>query len=861
MTGMSMPICLSSPLGYRLPEHLEAFSPASNYLREIKISNAVCHSGLQPPLEDCGGEDFSINLLAHDGMPAVEVSILQCPNRALKQKLQRCVKPARYRPAAKTGARPAVQLADAVLHEELLDTSPQPEICQVSTNVDETLEMLLKLMPGGRLNDLQKHELAAVLSKHHQVFAKHSKDYGKLSGQYEHEHTIDIEADKADKCRRSQKPYRHSHFEGQFLKEMVHELHQAGLIRPSSSAWMSPVVKKKDGSLRMCIDFRQLNSVTKRDAYPLPRIDSLTDRMKGCNYFTSVDVLSAFWNVPMAEDSIDKTGFTTALGNYEWTRMPFGPANASSTFQRVMDSVASGLQHTATYIDDVFLFTKTWEEHLKALDETLARLSAPGMKCKLSKCAFAGDSVKCLGHLVTPQGVTLDDDKVQAIMDLPVPRDVTDVRSFLGVVQYFAQFIEGHAHISEALVNLTRKGVPWDWTDECQKAFVKLKRKLAEKPVLAVPDFTPGKGFTLYTDWSKTAIGAVLTQQDGEGLEHPVAYASRILTRAERNYAPTEGECLAIVWSVKKFRHHLHGRPFLLRTDHHALQWLQTARFSNSKLERWSMALQEHDYRVEYLKGKHNMVADCLSRVVANAVQAHEVYLTQQGLAHITSAEVDLDDLSKTEHGDLIRCAICNDPAGAANMAFCSGCNRPFHLRCVLPPIATVPIGEWYCLECDSSAGQLHELEDANTCLQLSPTDLYANPMLMECLASDGREHALPYGPARLSIRRMLRYVRKHPTYPGWLQVKTRRNKWRTSPPLFYRWEVIRMYHDMLGHAGIEHTHRILAQQVYWPGMKKDVAGCCMACIVCQQRKVIMYEQDTMENTKIHGALPSAHSC
>ena len=539
-----------------------------------------------------------------------------------------------------------------------------------------------------------------------------------------------------------------------------------------------------------------------------------------------------------------------------------------------MDQVTSGLKSAAAYIDDVFVFSKTWEEHLSALDSTLARLVEAGLKCKLSKCSFGGDSVKCLGQLVSEHGVTIDEDKVQAIRDLPRPADASGMRSFLGMVNYFRSFIEGYADISAPLSELVKKGVEWEWTAEREAAFLTLKAKLSERPVLAMPDFKPGhKPFILHTDWSKQAIGAVLLQEGDDKEKHAVAFASRILTSAERNYAPTEGECLAVVWAVKKFRHYLHGRHFDILTDHSALKWLQEARFTNSKLERWALAMQEHDYSISHVEGKKNVIADCLSRVVAGAVIAWEAEtkgteVTPIMITQILNTGVDLDELSKSEHADMIRCAICKDPGGADNMVFCSGCNVPYHLRCHLPPLATVPIGEWLCLSCNSDSGQLEELIDPDTPLQYFPTDHYLNASLMECVRSEDGLAGVPPGLQRRSLRRFLKRCRVHPKYPGWLQVRTRTfrvksNKdqpWRTSPPLQYRWGVIRMFHDMLGHAGIEHTHRAMSRQIYWPGLKMDVTAYCLSCMVCQQRKAVMYEAEGLEHTELHGALKHIHA-
>jgi len=282
--------------------------------------------------------------------------------------------------------------------------------------------------------------------------------------------------------------------------------------------------------------------------------------MKGCTYYSHLDVRKGFWHMPIEEEDCHKTAFATPWGVYEFVRCPFGLINAPAAYQRCMDTVFEGLDSSKTYMDDTFCFTKSWEDHLQTLRSVLERCVKYGVKLNWEKCNFGVATVKCLGYIVSSKGVEVDPDKVEAILQLPQPQCPTDVKSFLGMAGYFRHFIDGFASVSAPLSNLTKKSIRFVWTPECQAAFDKLKIALVSAPCLRLPDWS--KPFILHVDWSKKAVGAYLSQQDDEGREYPVAFASRLMTPAEQNYAPVEGECLALVWATHKFRYYLHGRKF-----------------------------------------------------------------------------------------------------------------------------------------------------------------------------------------------------------------------------------------------------------------------------------------------------------
>lgn len=713
--------------------------------------------------------------------------------------------------------------------------------------------------------------LQTVLDKYKTAFSEGPADIGQVQSphvKHHVKHTIRVKEGATPVCT-SRPMTSFSQREREFIEQQVKLLLELGVIKPSHSPWISaPVcVKKSDMTLRLCIDFRPLNSVTVPDPYPLPVIEHLLNRMSHAKYFSCMDIISAFWQVPMDPASTEYTGFRTHKGNFEWVRMPFGLVNASSTFQRIMDEILSDLEFAAAYIDDLFIFSSTWEEHLAHITAVLDRLLSYNIKLKLVKCIFGATSIKCLGHIVGGGEVKPDPEKLVAIARMPRPFDVRTLRSFLGMIGYYRQYIDDYSDITAPLSRLTRKNVPFEWCDECQAAFDRLKHIVTHEPVLRLPDFN--KQFILTTDWSKVAVGAVLSQIDPEtGFDHPVAFASRLLNDAERNYSPTEGELLALVWAVEKFRLYLDGRKFIAYTDHHALEWLASARYNNSKLERWALKLQEYDFDVRYKKGEENIVADCLSR--CSSAMCLTTSLEASLIQACALSSLWPQHAPSQRALDQIPCTVCGDCEGHDNLVICDKCDRLFHLRCLVPPQSTVPSGTWICPACDPFFSGaiplgLPELRDDSPCLTPSLHDPYEDPALLEFVFSDHNLDLLEHHPPRtaLEIRRRGSYLRRHPTIPGWIlvfkKIRGEHPRWLVCPPLSHRWDVIRMFHDTLGHPGVGQTLRILHFHFHWPGVKNDIALYVSCCVSCQKLKVEPPNPPPLQPPILYGPLKHVH--
>ena len=311
------------------------------------------------------------------------------------------------------------------------------------------------------------------------------------------------------------------------VKEELDKITKQGVIEPSSSAWASPIVlvKKKDGSIRFCVDYRKLNSITTKDAYPLPRIEDNLDALKGAKFFSTLDLISGYWQVEMAPEDKEKTAFCTKYGLFQFKVMPFGLSNAPGTFERLMETVLRGMQweRAVLYLDDIIVFSDRVEEHLKRLEEILQRLRAANLMLKPSKCHFFKRQVEFLGHIVSQDGVSTDPHKVEAVKEWPIPRRVRDVRAFLGLTGYYRRFIQNYGEIAKPLHELTEKNTEFVWTTERERAFQKQKSSLTTAPILGYPSAEEDDVFLLDTDASNCHIGAVLSQRQG-GEEKVIAY-------------------------------------------------------------------------------------------------------------------------------------------------------------------------------------------------------------------------------------------------------------------------------------------------------------------------------------------------
>ncbi|GFW55987.1 retrovirus-related Pol polyprotein from transposon 412 [Trichonephila clavipes] len=465
--------------------------------------------------------------------------------------------------------------------EVLATCSPVTCVCKSSSLLlsNSPQQLTPDLLENAELSPEQKSSAERLFQEFEDVFSRNSSDIG-------HTTVTQHRIDTADHPPIKQHPRRLPFAKQEEVGTILREMQENDIIEPSSSPWASPIVlvRKKDGSTRFCVDYRKLNDVTKKDSYPLPRIDDTLDTLSGHKWFSTLDLKSGYWQVEIHPEDREKTAFTSGQGLWQFKVMPFGLCNAPATFERLMETVLKGLTFEACliYLDDVIIGGRTFEEHLQNIRKVLSKLSDANLKLNPSKCKFFQKEVNYLGHIISAEGVRTDPEKVSAVKNWKRPENLPN-----------------------------RKKQKFQWTKECEDSFLQLKEALTSSPILIYPQ--PDKPFILDTDASNESVGAVLSQEI-DGQERVVAYWSKCLSKPERNYCVTRKELLAIVKAIEHFHHYLYGQKFLLRTDHASLTWLMNFRNTEGQVARWIQRLNEYYFDIRHRKGSSHGNADALSR-------------------------------------------------------------------------------------------------------------------------------------------------------------------------------------------------------------------------------------------------------
>ena len=697
----------------------------------------------------------------------------------------------------------------------------QAEICLADMMVEEASvsNVIDQMDINPDLTNEQLEKVQSLINGYLGTFSKDDMDVG-FCDKVEHRICLEDEIPIRLPHRRIPPPY------WKEVQDYVDKLQQQGIIQPSKSPYASAIVlaRKKDGSLRLCIDYRQLNSKTRRDAYPLPRIEEALEALGGARYFVSLDLAHGYHQLPIAKEDIPKTAFRVGTGGlYEYTRMPFGLCNAPGTFMRLMDETL-GDQNFRTmlvYLDDILVFGSTFEETLERLELVLKRLAALNLKVKPSKCSLFKERLRYLGHEVSGEGICPDPEKIRAICEFPVPEDVKGVRSFLGLSGYYRRFVKGYAAISGPLRSLlcgedlqkSRKRkkkekrrqvtkIIFEWTQACQAAFDLLKEKLCSAPVLGYPDFQ--KPFILETDASFAGLGAVLSQDQDEG-RRVIAYASRGLRNEERNmenYSSFKLELLALKWAVsEKFREYLLGANFTVFTDNNPLTYIKTAKLGAVET-RWVAQLAPFNFDLKFRSGRLNTNADVLSR---NPVHSEDIHVN----------EVQL---------------LMND--------WVPGSNLPAEVQQSMRGVMATTWQEEVTTRSKTLAPTPSTALQGLTKEEL--TNLQAQDKSISAIQRYWRAGRQPGKKVRGSLtvktKKLLSLWSSLSEVDGLMVRKVLDQgdeHQQVLLPESLKDRVLKALHDDLGHQGAEKTLGLVRKRFYWPFMGKDVAAHCQKCARC----------------------------
>lgn len=683
-----------------------------------------------------------------------------------------------------------------------------------SADAKQDIETLLSRMKVSDLSNEQHAALRTLITRHYSVFSQDEDDIGFCDLIT---HRIRTTDDNPVKVAHRRVPPHHWGEVREYLKKSL----ERQIIRPSTSAYAAPVVvvRKKDGTMRLCVDYRSLNAKTHKDAYPLPRIQEALQALNGARYFVSLDLAHGFHQIPMAEEDVEKTAFRVGTGGlYEYTRMPFGLCNSPATFMRLMDGLFGdqNFQTLLIYLDDILVFGRTFEETVERLDMVLDRLGRHNLKVKPEKCQLFHQKLRYLGHLVTEDGILPDPDKTNAVDNWPTPTSESEMRQFLGLAGYYRRFVPGYAKTAAPLHALlgdpkkkrkTRntKTSPFSerWEESCSSAFHELKRRLVSAPILGYPDFT--RPFILETDASLNGLGAVLSQQQENGMV-VLSYASRGLREPERNmqnYSSMKLELLALHWAVAvKFRDMLLGAHFTVYTDNNPLSYIQTTTKLGATEMRWAADLALFSFDVKYRSGRSNGNADALSRKPQYVLSEEHISTELDIALKSTALPVVLPIAVHDARTQRIQARVDHIAADATAMT-------------TLPRIGREDLSKLQ--QADTHIGRLWTFWSTGKM-----------PSTREIMAEDKATRKLlnEWGRISCSDGVLRRTVKKNGDTIQQLLV-----------PEALRKQVLEALHDQVGHQATEKTLALARARCFWPGMAHDIEEYCKNCRRCMLAK------------------------
>ena len=656
-------------------------------------------------------------------------------------------------------------------------------------------------------------------------------------------------------------PRRIPMFKRELVDQELDKMFEQEIIEPSDSPWSAPIclVTKKDGTCRFCIDFRKLNAVTIKDAYPLPRIDETLDSLSGSMWFSSLDLASGYWQIKMSDSSKTKTAFVVPhRGLFHFNVMPFGLTNAPAPFQRLMEKVLINLtpHKCLCYLDDIIIVGKTFTEALENLREVFQRLREANLKLKSKKCWLFQTQVSYLGHLESEEGIKCDPSKIEAIEHWPTPTNKTEVRSVLGLIGYYRKFIPDFAEKAKPLTKLTRKNARFTWNSECENAFTNLKETLVCAPVLAFPQ---KQGiFILDTDASLWGIGGVLSQEQ-DGVEKVIAYASKTLNPAQQNYCTTKRELLAVVTFMSQFKHYLLGRKFVIRTDHAPLVWLKNFKEPEGLIARWISIIETFDYELRYRPGRQHQNADALSRRPKRKCpnhSCHDCYQSDKTSNKVLGMDKDdeSDDLysvTSTETNQVAHCDLSMSPVSSSSPApgqfsdkmseanTDSDVTREPHwsLLSLISPCIDSQLGSdtnepnwlpvWRAVELQ----QMQQDDKSLKFILNAKLNNEPRPEIPEAYRTDKTIKSLWYQWENLEVKDGILYRKWHDSQ--------RCVTYQLIAPRLVQNTVFENLHSHItaGHFGRDKTLANIKRRFYWPSIREDVERWIKSCDICARVK------------------------